>query len=133
MPPILHLAEELAAPEGLPRGHFLVSSSGDDWTGVQIAEWELRAEEWVDRHPHDEYNFVLEGTLIVSCDGETVEAPVGSLVHTPAGSTGRYSAPSYARMLGIYGPNATGADSFIGGLRKLENTQETTRSGREIG
>jgi hypothetical protein len=78
-------------------------------------EWELTAEEWVDEHPHDEFNYVLEGTLLVTCDGETVEVPQGSIVRVPAGSTGRYWAPDHARMLAIYGPNPDGAPSIISG------------------
>ena len=35
----------------------------------------------------------------------------GDTIVVPAGSTGHYWAPTYARLLGIYGPNPTGADS----------------------
>jgi hypothetical protein len=62
---------------------------------------------------------------MVTCDGDTVEVPAGSLVHTPAGSTGRYWAPNYARMLGIYGPNPSGARSDLGGLRKLGDAAQS--------
>ena len=123
MPATVYLSQDLTAPDGVPRGHFFVGGSGAAWPSVQIAEWELRGEEWIDTHPHDEYNFVLEGSVMVSCEGVTTEAPVGSLVHTPAGTTGRYWAPTYARMLGIYGPNPSGAESSYGRLRGLDEDE----------
>jgi ethanolamine utilization protein EutQ (cupin superfamily) len=84
-----------------------------------MMEWELTAQEWVDEHPYDEFNYVLEGTLMVSCDGETVEVPAGSVVQVPAGSRGRYWAPEHARMLAVYGPNPNAEPSTIVGLRSL--------------
>jgi ethanolamine utilization protein EutQ (cupin superfamily) len=90
------------------------------WSGVALMEWELTAQEWIDEHPHDEFNYVLEGTLMVSCDGETVEVPAGSVVRVPAGSRGRYWALEHARMLAVYGPNPRGEPSTIVGLRGLD-------------
>ena len=83
-------------------------------------EWELTGEAWSDEHPHDEYNYVLDGVLVVSCDGRTVEAPAGSVVRVPAGTTGHYSAPTHARMLAIYGPNPRGGRSSVHGLTRLD-------------
>ena len=122
MPPILHLPGAL---EGAPRSHAFLAADPRGWRSVAVSEWELTGEEWVDRHPHDEVNYVLEGTLVVECDGETIEAPQGSVVHVPAGSTGRYRAPDHARMLAIYGPNPDGAPTEVGGLRRLEPEQDT--------
>jgi hypothetical protein len=63
-------------------------------------EWELKAESWTDEHPHCEYNYVIEGQLFVDSGGVTVEALAGDVVRVPAGATGRYWAPRYARLLG---------------------------------
>jgi mannose-6-phosphate isomerase-like protein (cupin superfamily) len=82
-------------------------------------EWELAGESWTDEHPHDEYNYVLEGLLLVSCDDQTVEVPTGSVVRVPAGTTGHYSAPTHARMLAIYGPNPRGEATSVHGLSQL--------------
>ena len=116
MPPILYPAGERSGPM---RGHAFLPPRRQGWESVALAEWELVGEEWVDRHPHDEFNYVLAGTLFVRCDDVTVEVPVGSVVQVPAGTTGHYSAPNRARMLAIYGPNPDGAPTHIGGLRKL--------------
>jgi mannose-6-phosphate isomerase-like protein (cupin superfamily) len=117
MPPIIYPAAER---RGAPRSHAFIAPDPKGWATVALMEWELTTEEWVDEHPHDEFNYVLEGTLFVTCDGETVEVPQGSIVRVPAGSTGRYWAPDHARMLAIYGPNPDGAPSTVGGLRSLD-------------
>lgn len=76
------------------------------WADVAVSEWELRAAGWSDRHPFSETNIVVAGELHVSCDdGPTVIAGPGDTVVVAAGVTGRYWAPEYARMYGIYGPN----------------------------
>jgi uncharacterized cupin superfamily protein len=116
MPPTVY---RRAALSGNPKDHRFVWSPSESWTSVRIGEWELTRQEWVDTHEHDEFNYVLEGTLMVTCDGETVEVPAGNVVHTPPGSTGRYWAPVYARMLVVYGPNPTGAPTIRGGVRSL--------------
>lgn len=90
-------------------------------------EWELRGESWTDEHPHDEFNYVLEGHLFVACDGETVEAVTGDVVRVPAGSVGRYWAPEHARMLAVYGPNPQGLESRVHAYTRLESPPE--RSG----
>jgi uncharacterized cupin superfamily protein len=82
-------------------------------------EWELRAAEWVDTHPHDEFNVVLEGELHVTSGGATVVAGPGDLVRVPAGERGRYAAPAYARMLAVYDHSPDGAPSDIEGLTPL--------------
>jgi ethanolamine utilization protein EutQ (cupin superfamily) len=75
------------------------------WSEPAIFEWELTGESWTDRHPHSEYNFVIEGELFVESGGVTVEARAGDVVRTPAGSVGKYWAPNYARLIAIYGPS----------------------------
>ncbi len=87
-------------------------------------EWELRGESWTDEHPHDEFNYVLEGHLFVACHGETVEATTGDVVRVPAGSVGRYWAPEYARMVAVYGPNPQGLESHVHAYTRLEPSAE---------
>lgn len=71
-----------------------------------LAEWELEKAIWTDLHHHDEVNVVVEGELKVTVGNETVIARSGDMVRVAAGQLGRYSAPSYARMIGIYGPSS---------------------------
>jgi mannose-6-phosphate isomerase-like protein (cupin superfamily) len=103
------------APERFPKSEF-VERSGPNcrtiiapvqggWTEPAVFEWELRAESWTDEHPHTEYNYVIEGQVFVESAGVTVEATSGDLVRVPAGVVGRYWAPTYARLLAIYGPS----------------------------
>jgi len=73
-----------------------------------IGEWSLTAAAWTDRHQHDEINRVLEGELRVTCDGVTEIVRAGEIVVVPAGSRARYAAPTYARMMFVYGPSADG-------------------------
>jgi quercetin dioxygenase-like cupin family protein len=90
------------------------------WSEPVLFEWELTAESWTDQHPHSEYNFVIEGQLFVESGGVTVEAQAGDVVHVAAGAVGRYWAPTYARLLAIYGPNK-GEPSRSLGYQKLQN------------
>lgn len=94
--------------KGGPKGRWFTGPFPEGWTEPVIVEWELTAESWTDQHVHDEYAYILEGQLFVECNGVTVEATKGDMVCVPAGSTGRYWAPTYARMLGVYGANPTG-------------------------
>jgi mannose-6-phosphate isomerase-like protein (cupin superfamily) len=84
------------------------------WSEPALFEWELTAESWTDRHPHSEYNFVIEGQLFVESGGVTVEAHAGDVVQVPAGAVGRYWAPKYARLLAIYGPSKGEPSSTLG-------------------
>ena len=70
-----------------------------------LFEWELAAESWTHRHPHSDYNFVIENQLFVESGGGTLKAQAGDVVRVPAGAIGRYWAPTYARLLAIYGPS----------------------------
>ncbi|MFC9553694.1 cupin domain-containing protein [Rhodococcus sp. NPDC056960] len=79
------------------------------WDGCVLTEWELRSAGWQDLHGHDEFTYLLEGELHLSCGGDEVVLKRGDLGRVPAGSVGRYWAPHYARMLAIYGPNPTGS------------------------
>ena len=90
------------------------------WSEPVLFEWELTAESWTDQHPHSEINFVIEGQLFVESGGVTVEARAGDVVRVPAGAAGRYWAPTYARLLAIYGPNK-GEPSRSLGYQKLNN------------
>ena len=57
--------------------------------------------------------------LHVESDGRVVVAAAGDTVTVTAGSTGRYWAPEYARMLAIYAPNPEGLPSDALGHRRL--------------
>jgi quercetin dioxygenase-like cupin family protein len=93
------------------RARWIVPPTRDGWKSTAISEWELTRAGFSDRHPHDESAFVLEGELHVEVDGQTVIARAGDYVTVPASTTGRYWAPQYAKMLGIYGPNPDGLQS----------------------
>jgi Cupin domain len=96
------------------RCRWLMGPPPASWSDFVLSEWELRGIGWSDLHPHDETNVVVEGELHVECEGETVVVGVGGTVRVPAGKLGRYSAPGYARMIAIYGPNPTGAKTEYG-------------------
>src|SRR5579862_1785126 len=83
----------------------ILPTTREGWSEPVLSEWELRAESWTDEHPHTEYNYVIEGQVFVESGGVTVEARPGDLVRVPAGMVGRYWAPTYARLLAIYGPS----------------------------
>lgn len=93
------------------RARWIVPPRQEGWAGYAISEWELIGAGFADHHPHDENAFVLAGELHVEVDGTAVVARAGDNVRVPAGTTGRYWAPEYARMLGIYGPNPGGEPS----------------------
>ena len=63
---------------------------------------------WTDRHRHEETNWVLDGELHVTCDGHTAIVSPGQAVVVPPGALARYAAPTYARMLYVYGPSDDG-------------------------
>ncbi|MFN0217323.1 MAG: cupin domain-containing protein [Hyphomicrobium sp.] len=109
------------ASSGGPKGRWFTKPSPDGWTDPIIIEWELTGESWTDCHVHNEYAYILEGQLFVECNGVTVEANRGDVVCVPGGATGRYWAPKYARMLGIYGPNPTGVPIANAVFKRLEN------------
>jgi hypothetical protein len=79
-----------------------------------LFKWELTAESWTDRHPHSEYNFVIEGHLFVASGGVTLEARTGDVVRVLAVAVGKYWAPKYARLLAIYGPSDGGPSGAFG-------------------
>jgi ethanolamine utilization protein EutQ (cupin superfamily) len=97
----------------------IFGSAEGAWTAPVFTEWELSHAEWVDQHPHDEFNFVLEGELHVESEGERVIARVGDLVRVPAHCEGRYFAPVHARMLAVYDHNPGGETSSTGALRRV--------------
>lgn len=87
------------------RSRWIISPQTGGWGGFALSEWELERAAWTDLHHHDEVNVVVEGELHVECDGKTVVAKPGDSVRVRAGHLGRYSAPKYARMVAVYGPN----------------------------
>jgi ethanolamine utilization protein EutQ (cupin superfamily) len=86
----------------------LLPAPPEGWDQLAVGEWELSGTGFGDCHPHDEMNYVLEGTLVVVCEGERMELSAGEIVRVPAGCPAWYEAPTYARMLYIYGPNPDG-------------------------
>ncbi len=100
--------------QGSPRCRSILPPAPGGWSEPVLFEWELTAESWSDQHPHSEYNFVLEGELMVESGGVTVEAHAGDVVRVPAGAVGRYWAPRYARLLAIYGPSKGEPSSRLG-------------------
>jgi Cupin domain len=96
------------------RCRWLMGPPPESWSDFVLSEWELRGIGWSDLHPHDETNIVVEGELHVECDGQTVVVGPRGTVRVPAGKLGRYSAPVYARMIAIYGPNPSGAKTEYG-------------------
>lgn len=119
MPPTKWPREDLGGGEG-PKFRWFTAPSEAGWTEPVISEWELSGESWTDEHVHDEYAYVLEGALFVECDGVTVEATTGDMVRVPGGSVGRYWAPVYARMLGVYAPNPDGIPMKNAAFEKLD-------------
>lgn len=103
-----------------PKGRWFTKPLPEGWTEPVIVEWELTAEVWTDRHEHDEYAYVIEGQLFVESDGVTVELNTGDMVCVPAGAIGRYWAPKYARMLGIYSPNPKGSPTTHMSFTRLD-------------
>jgi mannose-6-phosphate isomerase-like protein (cupin superfamily) len=91
-------------------GH-LTDDPGVAWDDVAIHEWELEGEGWEDLHPHDETTYLLEGELVIESDGTSVRLRPGDAAVVRGGHLGRYLAFGYARMLAIYGPNPSGAQS----------------------
>lgn len=96
------------------RCRWLMGPPPESWSDFVLSEWELEGTGWADLHPHDETNIVVEGELHVECDGETVVVGPRGTVRVPAGKVGRYSAPVYARMIAIYGPNPNGGKTEYG-------------------
>ncbi|MCB1485161.1 MAG: cupin domain-containing protein [Hyphomicrobiaceae bacterium] len=105
-----------------PKIRWFTEPASEGWTQPIIMEWELKGEAWTDLHVHDEYAYVLEGKLFVSCDGVTVEATAGEMVFVPAHRVGRYWAPEYARILGVYAPNPTGEPIQHANFEKLQKS-----------
>jgi mannose-6-phosphate isomerase-like protein (cupin superfamily) len=115
--PIHEPASDLVAAPGDPAGsrcRWLMNPPPESWSDFVLSEWELEGVGWADLHPHDETNIVVEGELHVECEGHTVVVGPRGTVRVPAGKLGRYSAPVYARMIAIYGPNPTGAKTEYG-------------------
>jgi len=102
------------AEDRAPRCRTIIAPLKDGWPEIAMFEWELSSESWTDRHPHSEYNFVIEGHLFVQSGGVTVEARTGDVVKVPKDATGKYWTPSYARLLAIYGPSNGGASERLG-------------------
>jgi len=111
--PVKFPREPLTDRDG-PRCRAILPTTREGWSEPVLSEWELTAESWTDKHPHTEYNYVIEGHLFVESGGETVEAQQGDVVRVPAGTAAKYWAPKYARLLAIYGPSPGGPSERLG-------------------
>jgi len=105
---------ELADRKGRPKCRAIIPPVEGGWSEPVLFEWELTAESWADRHPHSEYNFVIEGQLFVESGGVIVEAHAGDVVRVPPGAAGRYWTPKYARLIAIYGPSEGQPSEHLG-------------------
>jgi len=76
----------------------ILPAPASGWPQLAMGVWELKASSWGDCHPHDEVSYVLAGTLVVECDGLTLEGGPGDTIRVPAGLPARYHAPEYARV-----------------------------------
>ena len=106
-PGVASVASGSSGPDCWP----ILPAPASGWPQLAMGIWELRASRWGDCHPHDEVNYVLAGTLVVECDGLTIEGGPGDTIRVPAGHPAYYHAPEYARMLYVYGPNPEGQPS----------------------
>ena len=104
---------------GRPVGRVIVAPDVDP-SGPALFEWELRAEEWSDLHPHDEFVYVIDGELVVESGGTAITAGAGSVVKVPGGARGTYRAPLFARVLSVYGPRPVEVHDAQGRLRRLD-------------
>ena len=93
------------------RARWIIQPNRGGWNDYAISEWELTRAGFSDHHPHDEVSFIMAGELHVEVNGVEVIGSAGDSIRVPAGTTGRYWAPRYARMMGIYGPNPDGGES----------------------
>jgi quercetin dioxygenase-like cupin family protein len=93
------------------RARWIINTNPQGWDNCALSEWELIGAGFSDRHPHDEVSVILAGELHIDVNGVEVVGRAGDTIRVPAGSVGRYWAPRYARMLGMYGPNPDGAVS----------------------
>jgi len=105
-------------------GH-LTDEPGAAWNDVAIHEWELEGEGWEDLHVHDETTYLLAGELVIESGGESVTLRPGDAAVVRGGHLGRYLAHRYARMLAIYGPNPSGAQSSQFRSFRLDDTTAT--------
>ena len=118
MPAELFPRRDLADTPGGCRS--IIDAPARGWTNVPLGEWELRdGAGFGDCHPHEELNVVLEGRLVVDCDGQRVHAGPGDVVRVPAGRPAYYSAAPYARMVFVYGANPQGLASTTFADRSL--------------
>ncbi|MEZ2388156.1 cupin domain-containing protein [bacterium RCC_150] len=103
--------EPVSARTPRMRARWIFDTKPDGWDDYAISEWELVSAGFADHHPHDEVTLVIAGELHIESDGVEVIGRAGDTIRVKAGSTGRYWAPQYARMYGVYGPNPNGAET----------------------
>ncbi|MGY1745553.1 cupin domain-containing protein [Blastococcus sp. SYSU D00695] len=114
------LLERVELPGAAPRYRFGHATATGAWDSLVLGEWELRAQQQEVTHPFVHFVFVLEGTLLGTSDGQTAAAGAGTMLEIAAGTTVRWGAPSFARVLEIDGPNRAGARSAVGEVTSLD-------------
>ncbi|MCB8883730.1 cupin domain-containing protein [Acidisoma cellulosilytica] len=104
-----------------PKHKWITPLNAEGWTDPVFSFWEMTAEYWTDRHFHAEWNYVVEGQLFIEVDGIKVELNAGDVGCVPAGRVGHYSAPKYAKMFAVYGPNPNGTKPTDMTYKKLSD------------
>lgn len=105
MPEARVTRSDLTPYSTMPR---VAARTADVVDGITVGEWSLSGAAFTDRHSHAEINVVVEGELHVTCHGEELVLGPGDRVVVPAGELARYAAPSFARMVYVYGPGPAG-------------------------
>jgi len=129
--PTIFLRTELTGHDQ-PKCRVITPTDQSGWSEPVLFEWELTAESWTDQHPHTEYNFVIEGQLFIESDGVTIEAQSGRCSASSSPGSGPVLAPTYARLLAIYGPS-NGEPSRRLGYERLNNPEAGGTRSRDPG
>ena len=70
--------------------------------GCGVMEMKATTFDWTLNY--DEIDYVIEGSLSIIINGETVTANAGELILTPKGSSIQFSVPNYARFIYVTYP-----------------------------
>ncbi|MCB8883728.1 cupin domain-containing protein [Acidisoma cellulosilytica] len=95
----------LEAPSGEPRTWWINTADPKGWMEPILCVWELEAEALTAELGFDEWNYMVEGQILIEVDGVEVELNPGDAVLIPAGAFGRYTAKGYAKLFCVWGPN----------------------------
>lgn len=109
---LVRIADDDSSPAGPGRRTHSGRERAAVGRDIEMGEWSLRRAAWLDRHLHEELNYVIEGELHVTYDEQTFVAGPGDVVIVPAGRRARYEAPEFARMVYVYGPSGDGHAAY---------------------